>query len=453
MRARAAWLTTALLVAACQASPQPPSAAPGPSIQSFTAEPPALYPGETVRLVPIFSGGAGVIEPDIGPVDSGQPVSLKPGTTPKTFVLRVGDGGRSASAELPLAVAYRHLLDRVPGGLPRTDHGAGLLPDGRVVLAGGLTGAGWEWRTEVWDPATGEYALAGELDIPHAEATTLVDGKGRLLLTGGHDAYGPLESALVHAFDPSTGGWTLLKYPMLEERYLHSATLLPSGEILVAGGDFLGKRPGSVVTEEIYDPGGAAPRRPAGGPMSFPRYGHTATTLPDGTILLAGGRSAFTGVVVPVAELYDPATETFTPIGDMRVGRALHVAAPLPGGRVLLAGGDTDVEDATPSAEVYDAADRTFTLVGPLHAGRTFHASVPLASGEVLVAGGMAPDGALLDTIEIFDPARQAFAVSDGRLASGRMGLALVRLPDGSVLVHGGRTSSGAPDGVAGVYR
>ena len=158
-----------------------------------------------MRLLPVFTGGAGVIEPDIGPVESGQPVTLKPGTTPKTFLLRVGDGARGVSAELPLAVAYRHLLDRVPGGLPRTDHGAGLLPDGRVVLAGGLFGAGWEWRTEVWDPATGEYGLAGELDIPHAEATTLVDGKGRLLLTGGHDAYGPLESALVHAFDPSTG--------------------------------------------------------------------------------------------------------------------------------------------------------------------------------------------------------------------------------------------------------
>ncbi len=217
----------ALLVAACSASPLP--TAPGPSIQSFTADPPVLYPGEAVLLVPVFTGGAGVIEPDVGPVESGRPVTLKPGTSPGTYVLRVTEGARSAVAELPLAIAYRHRLDPVLGGLPRTDHGAGLLPDGRVVLAGGFYGGGWEGRTEVWDPATGEFAQAGPLDNPHAEATTLLDGKGRLLLTGGHDSIGALESALVHAFDPVTGGWSELKNPMLQDRYQHSATLLPSG--------------------------------------------------------------------------------------------------------------------------------------------------------------------------------------------------------------------------------
>ncbi len=208
-----------------------------------------------------------------------------------------------------------------------------------------------------------------------------------------------------------------------------------------------------MITEEIYDPGGNAPRRPSGGPMAFPRAGHTATTLPDGTILIAGGRDAFTGVVVPAAELYDPATESFTPIGNMVVGRVLHVAVPLPGGRVLLAGGDTAMELASPSAEIYSVADRTFTPTGPLDAGRTFHVAVPLASGEALVAGGMAPDGTLLDTIEIYRPGTGEFVVSGGRLASGRMGLTLVQLPDGSVHIHGGRTSSGTPDGVAGRYR
>jgi hypothetical protein len=438
------------LASGCSGSGSSPG--PRPSIESFAADPPALYPGETVLLTAVFSGGAGTIEPYIGRVESGQPLALKPGTTPARYVLTVTDGTRTVVAELALAVAYRHRLDSIPGAIPRADHAAALLEDGRVLLAGGFFGAGWEGRTELWDPASRRFDLAGELDIPHAEATTLLDAKGRVLVTGGLDAIGELGSALVHSFDPTTGSWTRL-HDLAEERHLHTATLLPNGSILLAGGSFLGRRPGTVATEEIYDPGGERPRAPAGGGMLFPRYGHTATRLPDGKVLFAGGRHAFDDRIVPAAELFDPDTETFAPAGNMAEGRVLHVAAPLPDGRVLLAGGDTSTRYSTQTAEIYDPSDRTFTPTGSLLRGRAFHVAVALSSGEVLVAGGMAESGELPAEIEVYSPDAGRFAPSPSSLPSGRTGLALVRLPDGSVLVHGGRTYSGDADGAAGLYR
>ena len=450
MRPAALPLALLALAQACAGSGSP--AASGPTIHSFTASPPALYPGETVLLTAVFSGGAGTVEPEIGTVQSGQQVVLKPGTTPVKYVLTVTDGARTATAELPLEVAYRHRLDPVRGSIPRTEHAAALLGDGRVLLGGGLTGAGWEGRTELWDPATGRFELSGDLDIPHAEATTFLDGKGRVLVSGGTDAIGDLESNLVHAWTPDTGEWTQIGV-MAERRYLHTATLLPRGTVLLAGGPFLGDEPGTVQAEEIYDPGGDPPRKPAGGGLNFPRYGHTATPLPGGKVLIAGGRSAFNDQVVPAAELFDPDTETFTPIGNMAVGRVLHVAVPLPDGRVLLAGGDTASATSTCSAELFDPIDRTFTPTGAMHFGRAFHAAVALATGEVLVAGGMEKGGARPAAIELYHPGTGRFSLSPATLPSGRTGLALVPLPDGSVLVHGGRTAFGTADGAAGVYR
>ncbi len=428
------------------------SSSSGPAIHAFSADPPALYPGETVRLTATFSGGSASISPGVGPVASGQQVLLKPGTTPARYLLTVTDGARSATAELDLQVDYRHRLNPIPGAIPRTEHAAALLDDGRVLLGGGLFGAGWEGRTERWDPLTGRFELAGGLDVPHAEAATLLDGKGRVLVTGGDDAIGELESDLVHAFDPATGEWTLLQ-PMAEERSLHTANLLPSGLVLLAGGPFFRRDPAQVLTAELYDPGGEPPRLPAGGPLNFPRYGHTATRLQDGRILFAGGRHAFNDQIIPAAELFDPATEAFAPIGNMTVGRVLHVAVPLPDGRVLLAGGDTATATAVASAEIFDPADRTFTPTGPMRRGRAFHAAVPLATGQVLVAGGMETDGRRPASIELWDPDTGRFEESPASLPSGRTGLALVPLPDGSIFIHGGRTAGGTADGAAGVYR
>jgi hypothetical protein len=166
-------------------------------------------------------------------------------------------------------------------------------------------------------------------------------------------------------------------------RYDHTATLLPSGKVLAAGGtNFRGDH---LSSAELYDP--ATGIWTATGTLGTGRNGHTATLLPSGQVLVAGG---FNGVYLSSAELYDPATGTWTATGSMSTARAYYTATLLPSGQVLVAGG----YPALSSAELYDPATGTWTATGSLGTGRSMHTATLLLSGQVLAAGGYDDRGA-----------------------------------------------------------
>jgi hypothetical protein len=158
----------------------------------------------------------------------------------------------------------------------------------------------------------------------------------------------------------------------------HTATLLPNGMVLVAGGF------GPVrASAELYDPvsGTWTPT----GSLNTARAQHTATLLPNGMVLVAGG---FDSNVNPSAsaELYDPASGTWMPTGSLNTARTTHTATLLPNGMVLVAGGFGASGDL-PNAELYDPATGTWTPTGSLNVARTFHTATLLNNGMVLVAG------------------------------------------------------------------
>jgi len=141
--------------------------------------------------------------------------------------------------------------------------------------------------------------------------------------------------------------------------------------------------------------------------MSVARAAHTATLLPDGKVLIAGGFSATAnlgqGDPLASAELYDPATSTFTPTGNMTSPRARHTATLLGNGKVLVAGGVMDAQSGVynPSAELYDPSTGTFTATGSMISSGMAYSTL-LQDGRVLIA----KDG----SAEIYDPAIGSFA-------------------------------------------
>lgn len=218
---------------------------------------------------------------------------------------------------------------------------------------------------------------------------------------------------------------------MSAARSLHSATLLPSGKVLVAGGE--PDPPPALASAELFDPD--AGTWLATGNMPTPSFEHTATLLPNGLVLVAGGFKYF--VPIASAKLYDPASGTWSPTADLATARFCHSATLLPNGKVLVAGGSTGGSPAAPTAscELYDPPNGTWSATGAMLTARYGHAVALLPDGKVLVAGGVAPgNSGALATAELYDPSTGTWSATGSMDAGTRYQTATLLL-NGKVLV------------------
>ncbi|HEX8441022.1 Kelch repeat-containing protein, partial [Archangium sp.] len=230
----------------------------------------------------------------------------------------------------------------------------------------------------------------------------------------------------------TSGGWVRTGSPIWPRVVGHTATLLPSGKVLVAAGVHMGM--GALDTSELYDPATGTWAPPS--QMAVRRMEHTATLLSSGKVLVAGGQVASGDSSDPgslSAELYDPATDTWTATGSMLSPHRYHTATRLPSGKVLVAGGDGN------TAELYDPATGTWTVTGAMNTSRQYHTATLLPSGKVLVAGGTTSTGASPATEELYDPATGTWTPT-GAMASTHSSHTATLLPSGKVLVAGGDT-------------
>jgi Galactose oxidase, central domain/Kelch motif len=370
------------------------------------------------------------------------------------FSLMLRSAGPSSAPAAPgSATPGGHFT--LTGAMPeyRLGYTATLLLDGRVLVAGGFDDVQHLLAAEIYDPATGTFSPTGSmtLDREYATATLLKDG--RVLIVGG--AGDPIDTA--ELYDPATGKFSRTGSPAVGRQF-HTATLLKDGRVLIVGG-------GETNTAELYDP--ATEKFSRTGSMAGIRYFHTATLLDDGRVLVLGGRTRGTSTDgspeegLASAEVYDPATGKFSSTGSMSRPREGHTATLLPGGRVLVAGGSalevpqagTSTNGDTPgSAELYDPTTGTFSPTGSMISGRANHTATLLTSGRVLVAGGLTSDSSQsISSVELYDPATGTFS-QIGLLLKKDGAVSATLLADGRVLLLGSDTwASGPPS--AELYR
>jgi len=321
-------------------------------------------------------------------------------------------------------------------GTARAVHTATRLADGRVLVAGGDRGAPFYDATataELYNLSTGTWTPTGSMATARESHTATVLADGRVLVAGGNSG-GSFATIFASAeiFNPATGLWSDTG-SMTHIRSGHTATLLNDGRVLVAGGsDGL-----PLASAEIYDP--ARSTWAATGSMAVARAGHTATLLSDGRVLVAGGVATSSATSTQAsAEIFNPASGTWTPTASMATKRYSHTATGLADGRVLVTGGLTPVDSngniaLTASTELYNPATDTWTPTGSMTTARYRHTMTLLSDGRVLVAGG----GNSGQSAEIYTPASGTWSPT-GSLTSFRSLHTATLLVDGRVLAAGG---------------
>jgi hypothetical protein len=342
---------------------------------------------------------------------------------------------------------------------PRQNHTATLLTTGKVLIAGGYPSAAGGQpalaSAELYDPSTGTFAATGTMTTARSYHTATLLPNGQVLIAGGY-TNGATDTFLASAelYDPSTGTFTATGN-MTTSRDVHSATLLPNGQVLIVGGfgpvPFCTPSPQQgcsyLTSAELYDPSTG----------TFTATGGTnvggsfqSTLLPNGKVLIAGGNGGDAGD----AEIYDPGARTFSPTGALTSYPDYPTAAsPLPNGKVLVTLEDDD-DPEYHYGEIYDRSAGTFTPTGGTTAPPLQNTATLLPDGSVLLAGldhvpGYVPVTGASATL--YDPVTGTFGPTGDMLTSRESHRATL-LPDGTVLISGGWVCCVTTLAVAEIY-
>jgi hypothetical protein len=320
-------------------------------------------------------------------------------------------------------------------------HGtATLLPDGQVLVAEGGS------SPELYDPAAGTWAVTGQMNTPRTDATATLLPDGQVLVAGGTSAAGTFALSSAELYNPPTGTWSVTGSMHQGRSGLDgegaSATLLPDGMVLVAGGEDANFNP--LSSAELYNP--ATGTWSHTGSMTSPREGQSATLLNNGQVLMAEGG---------VADLYNPATGKFTATGSMLSVHAAPVGTLLPDGDVLVTGkGQTFAEMYHPATGQWSNASTGLGTCEGISECRMFSTATLLRTGNVLVAGGLVgldQNPQTTPTAMLYHPDTNTWT-STGSMTTGREGQTATLLPDGRVLMAGGTLFDHPSGGHPGVF-
>jgi len=306
--------------------------------------------------------------------------------------------GNAPSFRIHLAVDLRGLQAPIaidpawakvaPLSVPRYKAAAAPIALGKIVVTGGQR-VGEVYTTEVYDPAANTWTTVSPLlrFCEDGAAAPLPDG--RALFVAFPNA---------QVFNPSTGGFTLTGNT-ITTRNRYSLVSLADGRVLMTGGVVYGGTTDVTATAEIYDP--ASNTWTATAPMSAKRYGHAATLLGSGKVLVAGGSTCWPRCETSSAEVFDPVSSTWTVVGSLPAPRVSHVAIALPDGRAIVSGHDSSAADS--SSEVFDPTSGSFASSGATSGDGILPAGGQLLGRAAIVNRSNVGNPQRLD---VFDPVR-----------------------------------------------
>ena len=384
-------------------------------------------------------GGVTATPPAFITTPQGNRVEALAMTTPRAnaAAIRLRDGrvlicGGTATGEVGGVLSSTELYDPVartfsPTGsmtVPRAGQTITMLRDGRVLIVGGVRNAGFRSElasAEIYDPATGAFHATGSMTTPREghTATTLRDG--RVLIVGG-SANGVQTVGSAEIYDPASGTFSRTGH-LHQPRVAHVAALLGTGKVLIAGGG-RGGMPGGYIsydTAEMYDPATAS-FTAVRAHMKSDRVGAAAVKLKDGRVLIVGGKSGrmmtsrlrniASLTPLSTAEIYDPESGTFVKTGDMDAPHYLPTATMLDDGNVLVVGGwriQGPIVVGMRDAEVYQPETNRFSRIGQTNIARLTNTATLLNDGEVLIAGGVADKALITAAVEFYSPKQHRF--------------------------------------------
>ncbi|HZS41015.1 MAG TPA: kelch repeat-containing protein [Polyangia bacterium] len=358
----------------------------------------------------------------------------------------------AADAAYAVFIGRPGRFSTAPGALPsaRSEMAVAAVPLLGMVVAGGRDATGNPLKsTALYDVREHTVIQTADMSEARAGAAGMFNSGLTAAVFGGSSAVGPgafgMPSATVELFDPTAGSgnglWAPLPADMTDARSRADATLLGSGATLITGGADGNGAPLGTAAQVTAD---SAPRLAAMGPMVAPRLGHAvaAVTFPDGPgAILFGGLPA--GSTAPNCErLLGQSFSQYTLTGV--TSRTGTTATTLPNGSVLFAGGHDDTGALASGFLIQPTVPPTIGLLPSLMSSPRDGHTATLLGNDVLLCGGVDASGKALGTCDLIDG--QSFGIKETiSLAHPRHGHVAALLVTGNVLIAGGLLADGTP--------